>query len=113
MKEFFHRYSSPSYRTTLTVLLDQPVSGRQKSTVHVESRSSLTSGQRCAVALDPHDSSYAELIGRPYRTTSAWIDPLIGAAFLLLGMVVAVVAHRRWTIQWRAERAASTSATWS
>ncbi|MEO9138416.1 MAG: hypothetical protein ABI345_05055 [Jatrophihabitans sp.] len=107
---FFHKYSSPTYRTTLKVLLDRPVKGQQKATVRVAARSSLTSGERSEVALDPRDSSYAELVGRPYRTPSAWIDPLIGAAILLVAGAVSAVANRRWTIQWRAERAASSSA---
>jgi hypothetical protein len=85
----------------IPVTLPSRVDGVTKSVVYYPGRSTLNSGERVRVLIDPKQATYAELPGHYYMTTARWIIWLAmalaccGLAAFYAFALLRLLAHRR------------------
>jgi hypothetical protein len=75
--------SSCYWNATIPVELARPTDGASATVVSYPQYSSLISGQRITVLVDPRQPGYAELPGVPFKTTVSWVLELAVALVFL------------------------------
>ena len=77
------RYST-WYTSDVGVMLSAPVGGQITTTAHYPGPSTLVTGDRVTVLVDPARPGYAEFPGSAYSGAGAWIALLVFVPFMLL-----------------------------